>query len=212
MSGKSKLIQRYSAGDRVNHALLALAFILAGLSGLTFLHPSMFWLSSLFGGGQWTKFLHPFFGVLMFLFFFVAMVKFWKHNLLTGNDIRWLGRLGDVMKNREENLPPIGKYNPGQKLLFWSLVLAMPLLLLSGIALWQPWFAPMFPIGVVRVAGVVHAVSAFVLFMGMIVHIYSAIFWIKGSTRAMTRGTVTESWARKHHPLWHQQMTSGQKQ
>jgi len=211
MSGKSKLIQRYTAGDRVNHALLALAFILAGLTGLAFLHPSMFWLSSLFGGGQWTQFLHPLFGVLMFVFFFVAMVKFWKYNLLTGNDFRWLGRLGDVMKNREENLPPVGKYNPGQKLLFWSLVLAMPLLLVSGIALWQPWFAPMFPIGVVRVAGVVHVLSALVLFLGMIVHIYSALFWIKGSTRAMTRGTVTDAWARKHHPLWHREMTSGEK-
>lgn len=208
MSGKPKLIQRYTGGDRVNHALLALAFILAGLTGLVFLHPSMYWLSALFGGGQWTQFLHPIFGVLMFLFFFVAMLKFWKHNLLTGNDMRWLGHLGDVMKNREEGLPPIGKYNPGQKLLFWSLVLAMPLLLISGIALWQPWFAPLFPIELVRLAAIVHTLSALVLFLGMIVHIYSALFWIKGSTSAMTRGTVTDAWARKHHPLWHQEMTA----
>jgi formate dehydrogenase subunit gamma len=211
MSGKTKLLPRYTATDRVNHSLLALVFILATLSGLAFYHPSLFWLTNLFGGGQWARILHPVIGVAMFVFFFIAMIKYWKLNLLTGNDMKWLGQLGDVMRNREDNLPPIGKYNPGQKLLFFTLVICMFLLLASGIALWQPWFAPMFPIGVTRAAGVVHAVSAFVLFLGMIVHIYSAIFWIKGSTRAMTRGNVTAAWAKKHHPLWYEEMTSGQK-
>jgi len=77
------------------------------------------------------------------------------------------------------------------------------------VVLWQPYFAPMFTVEMIRLAGIVHTLSALVLFLGMIVHIYSAIFWIKGSTRAMTRGTVTEAWARKHHPLWHKEMTSG---
>ncbi|AHE98797.1 formate dehydrogenase subunit gamma [Thioalkalivibrio paradoxus] len=211
MSARPKLIQRYTASDRVNHGLLALAFILVTMSGMAFFHPSLYWLTAFFGGGQWARALHPLLGVAMFVFFFIAMVKYWKHNLLTGNDFKWLGRLGDVMKNREENLPPIGKYNPGQKLLFWTLVVTMILLLLTGIALWQPWFAPLFPIGVVRAAAVIHVISAVVLLLGMIVHIYSAIFWIKGSTQAMLRGTVTEKWARKHHPLWYEEMTSGQK-
>ncbi|AGA32666.1 Formate dehydrogenase O gamma subunit [Thioalkalivibrio nitratireducens DSM 14787] len=211
MSAKPKLIQRYTSSDRVNHGLLALSFILVAMSGMAFFHPSLYWLSAFFGGGEWARVLHPLLGVAMFVFFFIAMVKYWKHNLLTGNDFKWLGRLGDVMKNREENLPPIGKYNPGQKLLFWTLVVTMILLLLTGIALWQPWFAPLFPIGVVRAAAVIHVISAVVLLLGMIVHIYSAIFWIKGSTRAMLRGTVTETWARKHHPLWYEEMTSGQK-
>jgi formate dehydrogenase subunit gamma len=205
-----QLLQRYTAFDRVNHALMALTFILVTLSGMAFFHPSLFWLSGFFGSGQMARILHPGLGVLMFLFFFIAMVKYWQHNLLRSHDIQWLGHLGDVMRNREEGLPKIGKYNAGQKLLFFALVFCMFLLLASGIALWQPWFAPLFPIWVVRLAGVVHAASAVILLLGMIVHIYSAIFWIKGSTRAMTRGNVTAAWARKHHPLWYEQMVATQ--
>jgi formate dehydrogenase subunit gamma len=211
MSGKPKLLQRYTAFDRVNHSLMALTFILVAMSGLAFYHPSLFWLSSFFGGGQLARILHPGLGVLMFLFFFIAMVKYWRHNLMRSHDWQWLGHLGDVMRNREEGIPKIGKYNAGQKLFFFTMVVCMFLLLSSGIALWQPWFAHLFPIEVVRWAGVVHAYSAFVLFLGMIVHIYSAIFWIKGATRAMTRGTVTESWAKHHHPLWYEEMTSDRK-
>jgi len=46
---------------------------------------------------------------------------------------------------------------------------------------------------------VVHAAAAFVLIVGIVVHIYSAIFWVRGSMRAMTRGTVTHAWAKHHH-------------
>ncbi|MGF6919625.1 cytochrome b subunit of formate dehydrogenase [Paraburkholderia sp. 40] len=41
--------------------------MLLALSGLALFHPSMFWLTALFGGGQWTRVLHPFVGVVMFL-------------------------------------------------------------------------------------------------------------------------------------------------
>jgi formate dehydrogenase subunit gamma len=52
----------------------------------------------------------------------------------------------------------------------------------------------------------VHSLTAVALVLGIIVHIYAAI-WVKGTTRAMTRGTVPESWARHHHPRWAEQMT-----
>jgi formate dehydrogenase subunit gamma len=61
---------------------------------------------------------------------------------------------------------------------------------------------------VVRVAVLVHAVSAFVAILAIIVHIYSA-YWTKGSVRAMTRGTVTAAWAKHHHPAWYKQAGKG---
>jgi formate dehydrogenase subunit gamma len=106
-----------------------------------------------------------------------------------------------VLTNREDRLPEVGRYNAGQKLLFFVLVLCLLLLLLSGIVIWRAYFAFYFPIEVVRVAAVIHAVTAFVLICSIIVHIYAAI-WVKGSIGAMVRGTVTLGWARKHHPKW----------
>jgi formate dehydrogenase subunit gamma len=68
--------------------------------------------------------------------------------------------------------------------------------------LWQPWFAPAFSAGARRVAGLVHAAAAFVMFVGIGVHVYAAI-WTKGAIDAMIRGSVSRAWARFHHPGWY---------
>lgn len=196
------LIERYQAGDRINHWLVAITFVLLALSGLALFHPSMFWLTGLFGGGPWTRILHPFVGVVMFVSFLALAVKFRHHNVLEARDRQWLAQWRDVVANREDKLPEVGRYNGGQKLLFWVMVLCMLVLLASGIAMWQPYFAPAFPITLIRIASLLHAVAAFVLILGIIVHVYAGI-WVKGTVGAMMRGTVSRAWARKHHPAWY---------
>jgi formate dehydrogenase subunit gamma len=198
---KPDLIVRYTPNERTNHWITAITFVLLALSGLALFHPSMFWLSALFGGGQWTRILHPFIGLVMFVSFMILALRFWHHNYLDADDRQWLRQINDVLTNREDRLPEVGRYNAGQKLLFFVLVLCLLLLLLSGIVIWRAYFAFYFPIEVVRVAAVIHAVTAFVLICSIIVHIYAAI-WVKGSIGAMVRGTVTLGWARKHHPKW----------
>ncbi|QYD73206.1 formate dehydrogenase subunit gamma [Paraburkholderia edwinii] len=195
------LIVRYTANERTNHWITAITFVLLALSGLAMFHPAMFWLSALFGGGQWTRILHPFVGLVMFVSFLILAVRFWRHNYLDDNDWQWMRQIDDVLANREEKLPEIGRYNAGQKLLFFVMVVCLVLLLLSGIVIWRAYFSFYFPIGLVRAAALVHAVAAFVLIVGIIVHIYAAL-WVKGSVSAMVRGTVTLGWARKHHPRW----------
>lgn len=202
----SRLIQRYTTGERNTHWVVAIAFVLAALSGLALFHPAFFFLTHLFGGGPWTRILHPFIGVLMSLFFIAMAMRFWRLNHITPADRQWMGRINDVLCNRDENLPELGKYNAGQKILFWTMVVTMPLLLLTGIAIWQPWFAPYVPVWLMRVAVVIHALSAWILILGIIVHVYAAI-WVKGTVRAMTRGTVTEAWARHHHRAWYRETT-----
>jgi formate dehydrogenase subunit gamma len=204
------LIERYQAGDRLNHWLVALTFILLALSGLALFHPAMFWLTNLFGGGQWTRILHPFIGLVMFLAFVALAIRFWHHNMLEPRDRQWLKQWRDVVGNREDRLPEVGRYNAGQKALFWVMVVCMALLILTGIVMWRPYFAPAFPIPLIRAASLLHAVAAFVLILGIIVHIYAAI-WVKGSIGAMVRGTVTRKWARKHHPAWFREVEGGQR-
>ncbi|SAK64601.1 formate dehydrogenase, cytochrome b556 (FDO) subunit [Caballeronia pedi] len=196
-----RLIVRYTPNERTNHWITAITFVLLALSGLAMFHPSMSWLYAIFGGGQWTRILHPFVGCVMFLSFLILALRFWHHNYLDSNDVQWMKQMNDVLANREERLPEIGKYNAGQKLLFFVMVASLVLLLLSGIVIWRAYFAFYFPITVIRIASVVHAATAFVLIVSIIVHIYAAI-WVKGSIGAMTRGTVTYGWARKHHPRW----------
>jgi formate dehydrogenase subunit gamma len=72
--------------------------------------------------------------------------------------------------------------------------------------MWRPYFTDDIPIWLNRIAVLVHAVSAFVLILSIIVHIYAAI-WTRGSIRAMTRGTVSAAWAKHHHRGWYRQVT-----
>ncbi|MGO2132184.1 MAG: formate dehydrogenase subunit gamma [Halomonas sp.] len=198
-------LQRYTANERTNHWAVALLFIMAGLSGLALFHPALFWLSNLFGGGPWTRILHPFLGVAMFALFAVMTLRFAKRNRLKDHDRQWLAQWRDVVTNREENLPQVGKYNAGQKILFWVLVVSMVILLLTGIVIWRQYFSGAFSIGIIRFASLLHALAAFVLICSIIVHIYAAI-WVKGSVDAMVSGKVSQAWARKHHGLWYDEM------
>jgi formate dehydrogenase subunit gamma len=206
---KRDVIQRYNDAERINHWIVAITFILLALSGLALFHPAFFFLTNLFGGGTWARILHPFIGLVMFVAFLVLALRVWRANLLDKNDEQWLKQIPDVVANREEKLPEVGKYNAGQKLLFWVQVVCLILLLLTGIVIWQPYFAPAFNIIVIRIAVVLHAFSAFILILGIIIHIYAGI-WVKGSIRAMTRGWVTRAWARKHHPAWYREVASGE--
>jgi formate dehydrogenase subunit gamma len=196
---------RYTASDRTNHWLTAIAFVCAGLSGLAMFHPALYGLSGLFGGGPWTRILHPYIGLFMVVAFALLAVRFWSHNFMQPADWKWLRQIRDVVNNREDRLPEVGRYNAGQKLLYWVIVVCLAGLLLTGIVIWRAYFSDYFSIRVVRLAALVHAFCAFVLITSIIVHIYSAI-WVKGSVHAMTRGTVTPGWAWKHHRAWFREM------
>ena len=203
-----QLVRRYTANQRTNHWIIAISFILLAVSGLALFHPAFFFLSSLLGGGTWSRILHPFIGVVLAVAFFAFAAGLWSHNKITAVDKEWQKRLGDVLCNKTRGLPEIGKYNIGQKYLFWTLVVAIALLAISGVVIWQPWFTPYFPIVVVRVAALLHAFAGFIAILAIIIHIYSAI-WVKGSVRAMTRGTVTTAWAKHHHPAWYKEVSKG---
>lgn len=203
------LIKRYSPLERLNHWITAVTFILLSFSGLALFHPSMFWFTQFFGGPTWTRILHPFIGVVMFVSFAGLALKFWHHNLITGNDWRWLAKIMDVVQNKEEGLPEVDRYNAGQKMLFWTMIATIPTLLVTGVVIWRPWFAHNFPIDAIRLSGLLHALCAFVMISGIIVHIYAAL-WIKGTVGAMVRGTVTRAWAAKHHPGWFKRVERGE--
>lgn len=202
------MIQRYKDGTRLNHWFVALLFFCAALSGLALFHPSLFWLVHLFGGGPWARILHPFMGVLMVLGFLGLFFAMWRENVIDANDRAWLAKAGELARGNKAAMPPVGKYNGGQKVVFWLFALSLLVLLATGFVFWSPWFVGYFPIGLRRVAVLLHAFSAVVLVLSAIVHVYAAI-WVKGTIRAMTRGEVSDAWARKNHPLWHRQVTGG---
>jgi formate dehydrogenase subunit gamma len=197
-------IDRYNYLERVVHWMLTICFFAAGLSGLAFFHPSMFWLTHFFGGGPWTRILHPFMGLGMFLFFAWLGLKVIGHNTIDKTDVEWLRHAHEVMAGDESGAPPAGKYNAGQKVLFWLLTLCMLGLLVTGLCFWRP-LADGLPVTLIRWASLLHAVCATGLILLVIGHAYMA-FWTKESIRAMVQGWVTPAWAKSNHPAWHDEV------
>jgi len=199
-----KDLKRYNASERANHWVVGISFILLALSGLAFFHPAFFPLTQLFGGPVWARILHPYIGVLMALAFLVIFLRFSHLNRITAADKAWLAKAKNMVDGNDHDMPEQGKYNGGQKLLFWGLVLGMVLLTLSGVLMWRAWWKP--PVEVARVASVLHAVAAVWMIGLIIMHVYAAI-WTRGTIRAMLYGTVTRAWAKQHHRGWYRKMT-----
>lgn len=198
------MLQRYTAPERINHWVVAICFVLLALSGLALFHP-MFWpLVDLFGGGVWTRIIHPYIGLLMAFSFIGLFFRFRKNNLMMDEDREWLKNTRAMLNGDEHNLPETGKFNAGQKLIFKSSAVLLLLLFLSGLALWRSYFN--LPVDLVRVAAVVHAASAALMIALIMIHIYAAI-WVKGSFGAMGSGYVSRAWARQHHRKWYREMT-----
>jgi formate dehydrogenase subunit gamma len=197
---------RYTARERANHWIVVICFILLAFSGLAFFHP-LFWpFTQFFGSGVWTRILHPFIGVLLMVFFASMFFRFRALNGMTPIDWEWVKRIREMASGDDHNMPAQGKYNGGQKLLFWSVSGGFLLMLLSGIVMWRAYFT--FPVTLVRLAAVIHAAMGALTIVMIMVHVYAAI-WTKGTIRAMLYGTVTRAWAKQHHGTWYRQMLDG---
>jgi formate dehydrogenase subunit gamma len=209
--GNPVTVDRYTAGARINHWITATCLVLLALSGLALFHPSLFFLTGLFGGGETTRILHPWIGVVLFVSFIGLFVRFWHLNLWRGADTTWIARLGKVLGNRDHEDPElveIGKYNAGQKIVFWGMSVLIIVLIASGFVIWDQYFSQYTNITQKRVAVLVHAIAAIIIICVWIVHVYAAI-WVRGTIGAMTRGQVTGGWAWRHHRKWLKELVTG---
>jgi formate dehydrogenase subunit gamma len=199
--GHPVIVDRYRAGARINHWITATCLVLLAISGLALFHPALFFLTDLFGGGQNTRAFHPWIGVVLFFSFLGLFVRFWRANLWRSEDGTWLARLRDVLMGHEERLPEVGKYNAGQKTVFWSMSILILILITSGITIWERYFGALLSPAQQRIAVLVHSMAAITAICVWIVHVYAAI-WVRGTVGAMTRGSVTGGWAWRHHRKW----------
>jgi formate dehydrogenase subunit gamma len=197
---KDELI-RNTVLARVNHWITGGCFVLLMLSGLSLFYPMLFFLSDLFGGGQWARAIHPWIGCVLLVSYLGLIVQFWRDNLWSRDDIAWMGAIQKVLVNEEEGVPEVARFNAGQKFVFWSMSLLVPVLFFSGLAIWEYYFGAATSIETQRTAALIHFLAATAAIIVWIIHVYAAL-WVKGSVRAMTQGYVTPGWAWRHHRKW----------
>jgi formate dehydrogenase beta subunit/formate dehydrogenase gamma subunit len=192
-------ILRYTAFERALHWTVAATFLYLALTGLGLFTPKLAWLLDLLGGGQAARAGHPIVGAL-FVAAVLAQFALWFRDLrLWPQDLAWLRRIRDYVAGRDEKVPPSGRFNAGQKLLFRTQVLLALVLLASGIPI---WFPESFSRGLRLWSVAVHSVSGVLAILSLVVHVHMSVFVTRGALRAMTEGKVTEEWARHHHAAW----------
>jgi formate dehydrogenase subunit gamma len=124
-------------------------------------------------------------------------VIFLKDNFPERVDIDWLKQGGGFIKSKHA---PAGRFNLGEKMVFWLSLGAGIAVSASGFLLLFPFYAT--NIAEMQLAQVVHAVVA-VLFVALILaHIYIGTLGMEGAFEAMGSGEVDLNWAKEHHDLW----------
>ena len=202
-SGRSgRTLVRFNAFERFVHWLTAVCFIVLGLTGLNitfgkelllpYLGPEVFTEWS-----QWAKYTHnyvsfPFtIGVVLILLLWIA----W--NMPTLTDVRWVREGGGIIGHEH---PPARRFNAGQKLIYWVVVLIGGTMAISGYILMFPFYET--DISQMQTAQMVHAIAGVVFVAIMLAHIYIGTIGMEGAFEAMGSGEVDVNWAREHHSLW----------
>jgi formate dehydrogenase subunit gamma len=230
-----RTIQRFASVERFAHWLLAGSFIVLGITGLISLFGRLYLIPVLgrenfaviAGASKW---VHNNISWAFMLAILMILVLWIKENIPNKTDLKWLSVGGGIFVKGVH--PPAKKFNAGQKVIFWSVILLGGSISASGISLLFPFELPMFAgtfemlnatgipqligLGVLpeqlapheemQYAQLWHSIVAFVMMAIILAHIYIGSVGMEGAYDAMGSGQVEEQWAKEHHSLWVQEV------
>lgn len=198
------MILRYTLLERAMHWLAALTYAYVLLTGLAFYSPHLYWIAAILGGAPTSRFWHPWVA-LVFLGSLAWMWRAWRADMrITAADRRWGDDMDHYIRNEDWDLPPIDRFNLGQKYFFWVMLFAGGLLLFSGAAMWFPEIVPAAALGITIL---LHVAAALVTIGAFIIHVYMGTAVVRGGFTSIIRGEVTPDWAKLHHRLWYYRVT-----
>jgi formate dehydrogenase subunit gamma len=200
-----RTIQRFNGLERANHWMVASTFIILAISGLnlTFgrhvllpiVGPEAFTAIS-----QWGKYAHNFLA-FPFTLGIVLMLLLWvKDNIPNGRDLQWFASGGGLVGHGH---PDSGRFNGGQKGIFWITVLGGGAVAVTGYMLVFPFFFT--DIAGMQLSHIIHSIVSVLMIAVMLAHIYIGTVGMEGASDAMTSGQVDLNWAKQHHNLWVEQ-------
>lgn len=198
-------IVRFNGFERFTHWLTASTFVVLGISGLniTFGRALILpWLGpeAFSAWSEWAKIAHNYLS-FAFTIGVVLMFLMWiGQNFPTAADIKWL-KMGGGMFSKSGEHAPAWKFNAGQKMLYWFVVIGGGAMIVSGFLLMFPFYGDLTVSGM-ELTQIVHGVVGVVFIALIIAHIYIGTLGMEGAFEAMSDGTVDMNWAKEHHPLW----------
>lgn len=225
-----RTVERFNSFERFTHWLAASSFIVLALSGLNTLYGKFVLLpvlgpSAFSTLSMWGKLAHNYISFAFIAGIVLMFVAWVRDNLLSGEDFNWMVKGGGLFVKGVH--PPAKKFNLGQKVIFWVVILGGGSVAFTGICMLFPFqlapFAPTFallnffgfdlPVTLtalqeMQLAQLWHSMLSVVLIAIIIAHIYIGSLGMEGAFSAVSTGQVDENWAREHHSLWVEEMTN----
>lgn len=198
-------ILRFNALERLVHWTTATAFIILAITGLNFIFGKRL-LMPLIGPeafstwSVWAKYAHDFVAWAFMLGVLIMLVVWLWDNLPDRYDANWLKNAGGFFDRSNKTHPPAGRFNTGQKLMFWAVIIGGASLAVSGIFLLFPFAFT--DVNGMQMAQYVHAIVGVLMIAIIIAHIYIGTVGMEGAYDAMGSGTVDLNWAKEHHSAW----------
>lgn len=234
-----RTVTRFKAFERFGHWLLGGSFILLGLTGLITLFGRVL-IAPYLGKDvnatllELSKWVHNNVAWAFIAGLVIIFVMWVAHNLPDRTDLVWISQAGGIVGSKH---PPAKKFNAGQKVIFWSVILFGASISITGVSLLFPYELPLFaksfaiandiglssllglgelsetlaPQEEMQLAQLWHAILAFVLMAIVVAHIYIGSIGMEGAYDAMGSGEVDETWAKQHHSIWLEEMQQEQK-
>ena len=200
-------VQRYNFAERAYHWINAIAYTYLMLTGLAIFTPLAYWLAYVLGGPATIRYWHPWVG-LIYLATIFWMHRMWKRDMQKiPEDERWNKNIRAYAENRDELMPPQGRFNAGQKQFWWVMLYCTFILLITGIIMWIPEKMPRELHWVLPITVFIHSATALITIAAFIIHVYMSVWVTPGSMKAMVEGHVSTGWARTHHRLWYDKIT-----
>ena len=202
-AGRSgRVLVRFSTFERLVHWMTAACFIILAITGLniTFGKPLLLPLigpEAFTAWSQWAKYAHNYLSFAFTLGVFLIFMMWIAWNIPNRRDIEWLKEGGGMVGHKH---PPADRFNAGQKMIYWIVVIGGTAVAVSGYLLMFPFYGT--NIADMQVAQVVHGVVALLFVAAMLAHIYIGTIGMEGAFEAMWDGTVDVNWAKEHHSVW----------
>ena len=185
--------------------MTAVCFIVLAISGLNITFGKDLLLpligpEAFTGLAQWAKYAHNYLSFPFTLGVVLTFLMWLTSNFPIKADIEWIKQGGGMVGHEH---PPAGRFNPGQKFIYWMVVVGGAAVAMTGYLLMFPFYAT--GIAGMQAAQVIHALVGVLFIAGMLVHIYMGTLGEEGAFESMTDGTVDENWAKQHHSIWYEQ-------
>lgn len=194
------MIKVSTAFERVIHWYLAITCLLLIITGLGMMFHSLNFLAQPFGGLKSMKTAHTYLGIIFIPALLISALLWWKDAGIFDfpSDIEWLKKGGGYLWHVDD-VPETGKYNPGQKLFFLTVVIFGLLMIVSGFMM---WFPEGYSRELINWMYALHALGLLAILSFIIVHIYLGTIGVPGSSGAILTGYVPKSWCLKQCPKW----------